>query len=338
MGVSTSAPEQPHRRHRWCGWTAPVVVLAAAAGCSDSGHPPTIALGESNAMSVAAEALITTGRASSVLQLPTGAMGVATAVASLAGPRLAAQATGADVVGGALTTPCGVSGQTTTTTSGTTVSVAFHACRDGLGPQIDGTLQYTLRPSGSESLPAALALSATFDLTFTDGALSVAESGGYDLVFQSMPNPGGSSLAFDVTGARLTIRVAVAGIEADQLAISDFDIGVTQLLTIPSQQREHFRYDIDSTRLAGRVAAVTTADLGQILDGLDAHKFPYTGQIVVHGTGGTRLQITIIGDETFVPPSDQGQVELQLDAGAGGFGPPIGVNWSALTAQANAAR
>jgi hypothetical protein len=44
------------------------------------------------------------------------------------------------------------------------------------------------------------------------------------------------------------------------------------------------------------------------------------------------LQVTILGDETFVPPAGEGQIELQLDPGTGTFEPPTWVNWPALAA------
>jgi hypothetical protein len=44
------------------------------------------------------------------------------------------------------------------------------------------------------------------------------------------------------------------------------------------------------------------------------------------------LQATIFGDETFVPPAGEGQIELQLDPGTGSFGPAVWVSWATVAA------
>jgi hypothetical protein len=53
---------------------------------------------------------------------------------------------------------------------------------------------------------------------------------------------------------------------------------------------------------------------------------------LITGADKERLQVTILGDETFVPPMGEGQIELQLDSGSGSFGPPTWLNWATLTA------
>jgi hypothetical protein len=45
-----------------------------------------------------------------------------------------------------------------------------------------------------------------------------------------------------------------------------------------------------------------------------------------------RLQVTILGDETFVPPAGEGQIELQLDSGTGSFAPAVWLSWATLSA------
>ncbi len=53
---------------------------------------------------------------------------------------------------------------------------------------------------------------------------------------------------------------------------------------------------------------------------------------MIEGANSVRLQVTILGDETFVPPMGEGQIELQLDSGTGTFGSPIWLSWATLSA------
>jgi hypothetical protein len=66
--------------------------------------------------------------------------------------------------------------------------------------------------------------------------------------------------------------------------------------------------------------------------GISSRQHPFAGQILISGANHTRLQITILGDETFTPPTGQGQIELQVDPGTGTFGAPIWTRWAERSA------
>jgi hypothetical protein len=311
-----------------------LVLTAAATGCGGSGSSqPPLPLSESNATSVAAEALITTEQSSVTVQLPGDiTTGVAPALRSL-GPdavqRLTALATGPQNADGTTTTACDVSGSETFTTAGTTVTVAFDRCVQADGTRIEGTLKLTVQVSTAGS--NQIAMSATVNMTVTQGALSFAESGGYELVLRTAASPADDT-EYELSGDSLRVALSVGGTLRDQFALSSFDIVISQQLTSTDQQVEHFTYELDSTWLAGHIAVMTTQDIKQRIDFVTPRQHPFAGQIMISGANHTRLRITILGDETFTPPAGQGQIELEIDPGSGAFGAPTWTSWSALSA------
>jgi hypothetical protein len=308
------------------------LALAATAGCGDAGNSqPPLPLGESNAAVVAAEVLITLGQNSFSVRLPSGVTAGAAALRSLAPGmvhRLVAAAMGPHSADGTMTQPCALGGSETITTAGTTATFTFDHCAVDATTTFHGTLRLTGQPTTTTSQTS---LTATFDLTLTVGALSFAESGGYTAVItvSQTPSPG---TAEEVTGDRIRISLGVGGKPRDQITLSSFDIGISQQASSAGQQAEHFAYEIDSSRLKGHFSAMTTQDLEQIVNSIMPHQFPFAGQILVSGASHTRLQITILSDETFTPPAGQGQIEIQVDPGTGTFGAPIWTSWSALSA------
>lgn len=314
-------------------WILSAALVLAASGCGDAGSSqPPLPLGESNAAAVAAEVLITLGQDSFSVQLPSGVTAGAAALRSI-GPgmvhRLVAAATGPQRADGTMTQPCALGGSETITIAGATATLAFDHCAVDASTTFHGTLRLTGQlPTTTTSQTS---LTATFDLTLTVGALSFAESGGYTAVITVGQSPSAGT-AEEVTGDRIRISLSAGGKLRDQIALSSFDIGISQQASSAGQQAEHFTYDIDSSWLKGHFSAMTTQDLQQVVDLIMPRQFPFAGQILVSGARHTRLQITILGDETFTPPAGQGQIELRIDPGTGSFGAPIWTSWSALCA------
>lgn len=326
-----STMHMPNPRHPIA---SAAMALAACAGCGGSGNSqPPLPLGETNARAVAAEALITTAQTSVNVQLPTGVTpGVAAALRSLdrgGVQRLTALAAGPQAADGTMTNRCAVSGSETVTTTGTTVTFTFHDCVQDTSTRLDGTIQFTVQPSTAGSNQISLA--AAFSFTVTQGALSFAESGGYSIVIRTAANPTDDTTT-ELTGDSFSLALDVGGQLRDQATLSSFDIAISQQLTSTDQQVEHFTYDLDSSWIKGHIGVMTTQDLKQVIDLVTPRQFPFTGQILISGANHTRLQITILGDETFTPPAGQGQVELQIDPGTGAFGAPIWTGWSELSA------
>jgi len=308
-------------------------VTLAAAGCGSAPSQPPLPLSETNATSVAAEALITTGQSSFSVQLPgsviTGGATVLRSLTPRAAGRLTALATGLQNADGTMTTPCPAGGSATVTTAGSTVMYAFHACVQDASATIDGTLQFTVQQSSaSQTL-----LSATFDYTLSAGAIRFAESGGYTIALTTAPNPTDST-RYELTGDRFDTVLSVGGTVRDDVTLSHFDIVIDQQLTSTDREVQQFTYDVDSSRLAGHVTVMTTQDVTQVIDPIQPTEFPSAGQILVSGANHSRLQITILGDESFTPPAGQGQIELQVDPGTGALGAAIWTSWAELTTMA----
>jgi hypothetical protein len=310
-----------------------LVLTAAAAGCGGSGSSqPPLPLSDANATSVAAEALIASAQSSFTVQLPTGVITGTEAVlrklAPVAAQRLTAAAAGPQNADGTMTGACAVSGSQTVTTAGTTVMFAFHDCVQDTGTKLNGSIKFTIQ--GATAGSTQISLSSTFDYTATTGALSFAESGGYDIVIRTAQNPTDNT-EFELTGDRFSVALSVGGKLRDQVTLSDFDIDVSQQLSSTGQVVEHFMYEVDSSWLKGHVGVMTTQDIKQKVDLFTPSQYAFTGQIVVSGANHTRLRITILGDETFTPPAGQGQIELEVDPGTGAFGAATFTSWAALS-------
>ncbi|HEX8109021.1 MAG TPA: hypothetical protein VF516_14915 [Kofleriaceae bacterium] len=315
------------------GIRATALALAtASAGCGGSGtSQPPLPLSESNATSVAAEALIFT-------ELPADSQiggimpGVAAGLRSLdPGPVqwLTALATGPQNVDGTVTNPCDVSGTVTVTTAGTTTTITFTNCMDNTSSTLNGTLRSTRQTSSTSN---QISTTVSFNLTGTQGSQTFAESGGYTEL-RTLGQTSSDPTESELTGDSFSMSFSVDGKLRDQVTMSSFDIDTLEQLTPTEQHVEHFTYEVDSSRLRGHIGVMTTQDLKT---GLNV--FPFTGQILISGANHTRLQITVLGDEIFMPPAGQGQLELQIDPGTGTFGAPIWANWLTLSALATIER
>jgi hypothetical protein len=237
---------------------------------------------------------------------------------------------------------CGISGTVTTVAADTaagTARVTFADCVETAGISITGTLTYTgLALTGSDS---SLALTATVDsdVTITQGELAYSEVGGYTLDFTvvSASATGVSSEVFDLHGDKLAISVAMRGAPIEHTALIGFDVHVeVDLTAAPEHTTSKISYTVASTRLDGEITVATTIPLAQLTEPATPRRFPYTGRLTISGAGGTRLQVTVLGDETYAPPASQAQLELQLDLGFGTFGAPIWASWDMLSAAAMA--
>lgn len=320
-----------------CGALAGALLIAAGpAGCggSDDALPPLL-LTQSNAPAVAAEALITAGQTTAGAQVPLGGAALTATRAVDGASRRAAQhlmsrATGAPIALDTMTAACAAGGTTTTESSSTAATVTYNNCQEDANTKINGTVKLTIKTSSGSS---DFAFSVSVNLTVTAGKLSLSESGGYDLIFKSSST--GSE--FELTGKRLTISVT-GGTVSDKLTLSDFDIDVkADTSGTPAEQSETIDYDIDSSRLDGHISVMTAPAVTQLLDATPARQFPHAGRILITGAKSSRLQITIAGDETYVPPAGEGQVKIELDTGTGSFAAPIWVNWAMLQSLAGSA-
>lgn len=303
-------------------------LATASAGCGGSGtSQPPLPLSESNATSVAAEALISAGGTPGS-QFGGIIPGVAAGLRSLdlgSVQWLTALATGQQNVDGTITNPCAVSGTVTVTTAGTTTTITYDNCMDNTSSTLNGTLRSTRQQSSTSNQTS---MTVSFNLTATRGSLSIAESGGFTELRTLAKNPSDSTES-ELTGDSFSISFSVDGKLRDQVTLSSFDIDAFERFTPTEQRVEHFTYDydVDSSRLQGHISVMTTQDIQR---GFGA--FPFAGQILISGANHTRLQITILGDETSRRPPVRARSSSRSIRAPGTFGAPIWTSWPALSA------
>lgn len=303
-----------------------LTLMVTALGCGGGGSASKLGITDDNAPEVASEAVIT-GQAANNTANPMSAAAVA---------RLNSGAI--RHVGAAVRAPadgeaaCAISGSSTTTTSGqTSAKIVFAHCDDGDGKVLDGTLGYTIDTGSSSS---ALAFAVDVDLTVTEGNLVFEEHGGYKMTL-TITLTGSRLEEFELTGDGLDLTLSEGGAVRDQLTMSSFDFHTTVDVVAGqgTESSSEVDYDIDSSRLGGSISVTTTNTMKQ----RDESHYPYTGTVVVTGANATRLEITIHGDESYVPPSGQGQVELKVDSGTGSFGASAWISWSVLASMSTTA-
>ena len=336
-----------------CAAIAGIAVVGPCAGCSndDDAGPPTtpIVINQRNAVKVASEALVTNANLGSTDMAGSPATGsAATAMATAlhavhgaAGPAWQRRLRDTGPANADPTTDaCAVSGTVTTVPADTpagATTVTFDQCVETAGTSMTGTLTY--HSLIFHSSDTAFGLTATVDsnVTITQGALSYFEDGAYTLDLQLLeaPNAGLASEVFELRGDDLTYTITNAGAAFEKVALSGFDVRLEVDLSVaPEQTSSTVGYTVASSRLDGEIAVTTTVPLAQITDPAAPRRFPHAGRLLVVGANNTRLQATVLGDESYAPPSGQAQIELQLDVGIGTFGAPIWTSWDELTATA----
>jgi large repetitive protein len=228
------------------------------------------------------------------------------------------------------TTHCAMSGTITVDSSadGTSETDTFDACQETSDLSLNGVLSYTELLLNLTPTEASLTANVQDNLTVSLGALTEVENGSYDISLVYTP---ATSVVFDLSNVNLSALISYNGAPLDSENLSNANINLTEDLTIsPNQLYADFSYTLASTLLNGSITANTTQTIKRIADPAVSHTFPYTGQIVLLGSNNTHERITIWGDETYLPPAGQGQVEIEFDPGTGSYAAPIWVNWSTL--------
>lgn len=239
--------------------------------------------------------------------------------------------------GGSVTISCASGGSFTAATSvdGKTLTVTFAACSEVAGSSVNGTQTYADFTLTTQSSGDSVSANVTDALTIVVGSVSFAESGHYafSLAADKAAGAGFSTVTFGLTGSSLAITASKSGSVLDSVTLTNFDFNFEEDLTVsPHQLYSSFHYTLASSRLNGAITVTTTEQVKQIVDPAETHLYPYAGQVLIAGADAVRLQVTILGDETFVPPAGEGQVELQSHPGTGTFAQPTWVNWPALAA------
>jgi hypothetical protein len=330
------------------------VVAGAMAGCGGGSSSPgamsamagvnsPLTITQSNANETAAEAIVTpaalgAGSTAGVSAAPASVVAVALGgIDRRVAQGMQPSANARPASAGTVTISCAVGGSVTvvTSTDGKTLTVTLADCSEVAGTSVNGMQTYTNFTLTTTSSSDAISANVTDALTIVVGALSFAETGDYTfaLAANKGPNGGLTTETFDLSGSSLSVSVSRSGAAADSVTLTSFNFNFEDDQTVsPHQFYSSLSFTLASSRLNGTITVTTTQEFKQIVDPSETRMYPYTGQLLIMGADSERLQVTILGDETFVPPAGEGQIELQLDSGSGTFGAPTWLSWATLTA------
>ena len=319
---------------------------ASASGTMSAAPGPNtpLSIGQGNATATAAEAIVTPSTLADTASTAAGMSAAPAAVPpSLSSmdrrvvQRWFSSQTAHPAAAGTVTIPCTVGGSLTAVTSadGKTLTVTFTDCSEVAGTSVGGNQTYTNLTVMTQSTLDSISANVTDALTIVVGTVSYAETGDYAFSFSAnkTANAGVSTETFGLTGSSLSISVSKSGAVSDSVTLTNFDFNFEEDLTASRHQLySSFNFKLASSRLNGQINVATTQEFKQIVDPAETHLYPYAGQLMISGADSERLQVTILGDETFVPPAGEGQIELQLDSGTGSFAPAVWLSWATLTA------
>jgi hypothetical protein len=210
----------------------------------------------------------------------------------------------------AVTTPCMVSGSVSVDQGPTSATETFSACSDTAGSSVDGTV--------------------TIDNMSLDPGVSFSGLAGLNLTFQDAGFPN-----VNITGSNVSI-VETVNIAVDTVTLSGQEIftttgtvserlgNFTLVASLDaSSETDDITFNYASTKIGGSVNVSTVTPC--VTD--SARQFPNTGVLSLSGNAGSRIQVTINGDETLATP----QVMIDLDAdGNGAFETMLEKNWTDL--------
>jgi len=298
--------------------TAIAVLAAGLIGCGGGGgssgggpagltQPPStpVAVTATNATQVSSTALSPATGGGGVLSTVVGAETTAApkpraltrtllAVARDAKERLSAPQS---VVGVAQTLSCTVSGSVTVDASadGTSATISFNACSDIAGETISGSASVT----GATAASDGSSFSATFsiDVTFTEtGIAPLRVVGGFSI------NETCDTTTFDCSGTFTGTSLGAAqGTETwfiTNFTITEVELAGTITITV--------NYTVSSTALNGSVTVITSTPLQM----LTSAQHPYTGVVIITGTGNSKVRVTVLGSD----PTAADQVQIEVDA------------------------
>jgi hypothetical protein len=333
------------------------LIAVAVAGCGGGSSSPAgmsgmsgmagmnspLAITQSNANATAAEAILmpaalSVGTAAAVSAAPASVVpATLRAIDRRVAQGMQPSATVRPAGAGTVTISCAVGGSVTVvkSTDGKTLTVTLADCSEAAGTSVNGTQTYANFTLTTTSSSDSISANVTDALTIVVGALSFAETGDYAFALSANKALNGSvtTETFDLTGSSLSVSVSQSGAVSDSVTLTNFNFNFQEDQTVsPHQLYSSLSFTLASSRLNGTITVTTTQEFKQIVDPSEIRMYPYTGQLLIMGADSERLQVTILGDETFVPPAGEGQIELQLDSGSGTFGPPIWLSWATLAA------
>jgi len=290
-----------------------------------------VALSPANARDAAAGAMLEGLGASSLSALVDGASALSMSASAPALPRthvlarfikqridqlIGRQAPPGARIAAAVAPPACASGSATVTDNGPgSVIETFSACSPEADLSLSGTITISdmiVDPgvSFSASITIDLLLKQTRfpDMTFTASNVAVVETINVDVGTFTLSGKTQSGQDIFITTGTATER------------LSNFTLMAT---FNGATETDDVTFNYASTRIGGSVNVSTVTPC--VTDA--TRNFPNTGALSFAGAGGSRIQVTINGDETLATP----QLKIELDAdGDGAFETSLDRNWANL--------
>jgi len=209
-------------------------------------------------------------------------------------------------------TPCMVSGSVTFDQEASSITETFSACSDVAGSSIDGSISVA-----SASLDPGVSFSGTagLDLTFKQTGFADVNITGSDISVLETVNVAVNTVT--LSGSQLFTST---GTVTERLG--DF----TLMAAIDaSTETDTVTFNYASTKIGGSVDVATVTPCVTDL----TKNFPNAGVLSLAGAGGSKIQVTVNGDELFTTST---QVKIDIDAdGDGTFESTLNKNWSDLS-------
>jgi len=194
------------------------------------------------------------------------------------------------------------------------VTETFAACSPAADVTIDGTItidNVSVDPgvsfNGSAALDLVIKQTGFPDVSVTGSNVSLLETINVNVV------------AFTLSGPELLIATT-----GNTERLGNFNL-TSSFDTNAGTETDDISFGYASTKLGGAVNVST--DTPFVTDLSMNRQFPHTGVLSLSGTGGSKIRVTINGDETLATP----QLKIEVDAdGNGTFETSVDKNWADL--------
>jgi hypothetical protein len=218
------------------------------------------------------------------------------------------------VAAATMTSPCTASGSVSRDQGTTSATETFSACSEEAGSSVSGTItidNMTLDPGVSFSGSAGI------NLTFSQAGFADVNIAGSNVNVLETVNVTVNTIT--LSGVQI---LATTGANVESLSSFTLVAAID-----PATETDTITFKYASTKIGGSVDVSTVTPC--VTDTADNRGFPKSGVLSLAGAGGSMIQVTVNGDESFTTSSE---VTIAVDAdGNGTFETTIGKNWADLS-------